>query len=83
LTHAVGPAYGDPVFPGVSESNACPRCATPASVVTAVTVAALGADPRSVLVTRQCATPGCHHKYVVLKTEGELTAEERDHWRNP
>jgi hypothetical protein len=52
-------------------------------VVTAVTVATLGTDPRTVLVTRQCATPGCHHKYIVLKAEGELAAEERDRWHNP
>jgi hypothetical protein len=71
------------VFPDATVSDDCPQCASPAEVVTAVTVTTLGSDPRTVLVTRQCRTAGCHHKYVVLKPESALTSEEREHWRNP
>jgi len=52
-------------------------------VVTAVTVRTLDTDPRTVLVTRQCVTPGCHHKFIVLKPEVDLAPEERDRWHNP
>lgn len=64
-------------------SDDCPECRSHGKVVTAVTVKTLGADPRTVLVTRQCQTPGCHHKYVVLKPEGELMADEREVWHDP
>ena len=50
--------------------------------MTTVTVAALGQDPRSVLVTRQCTSAGCHLKYAVLKSESDLTPEERGLWHN-
>jgi hypothetical protein len=49
--------------------------------VTAVTVKTLGTSPRHVLVTRQCTAPGCHHKFVVLKKESDLTPDERERWR--
>jgi hypothetical protein len=63
-------------------SDDCPQCSSPGLVVTAVTVATMGADPRSVLVTRQCASAGCHLKYAVMKSEGDLTAEEQALWHN-
>ncbi len=50
--------------------------------MTAVTVATMGEDPRSVLVTRQCTGAGCHLKYAVLKSESDLTPEERGLWHN-
>jgi hypothetical protein len=71
------------VFTDATVSDACPQCSSPAEVVTAVTVSTMGTDPRTVLVTRQCTTAGCHHKYIVLKPEAELTPEERKLWRNP
>jgi hypothetical protein len=52
-------------------------------VVTTVTVRTMGSDPRTVLVTRLCSTPGCHNKYIVLKPEGELTPAERQRWHDP
>jgi len=52
-------------------------------VVTAVTVKAMGVNPRTVLVTRLCGGPGCHNKYTVLKTERALSAEERAVWHSP
>ena len=63
-------------------SDDCPQCSSSGRVVTAVTVAAMGQDPRSVLVTRQCTSAGCHLKYAVLKSESDLTAEERGLWWN-
>jgi hypothetical protein len=71
------------VFPDATVSDDCPQCSSPAGVVTAVTVSTLETDPRSILVTRQCTKAGCHHKYVVLKPESELTPAERELWRNP
>jgi hypothetical protein len=50
--------------------------------VTAVTVLTMGTDPRSVLVTRQCVSAGCHLKYAVLKSEADLTQDEQALWRN-
>ena len=50
--------------------------------MTAVTVATMGEDPRSVLVTRQCIGGGCHLKYAVLKSENDLTSEEQGLWHN-
>ena len=64
-------------------SDACPQCSSKGEVVTAVTVRTMGSDPRTVLVTRLCSTPGCHNKYVVLKPEGELTPAERRLWHDP
>ena len=61
----------------------CPECSSRGRVLTAVTVHTLGADPRTVLVTRLCAGPGCHHKYIVLKHEQGLTPEEREYWHDP
>ena len=51
--------------------------------MTAVTVQTLGADPRTVLVTRLCSSPDCHHKYIVFKPESELTPDEREGWHDP
>ena len=64
-------------------ADACPECNAPGKVVTAVTVPNLGDDPKAVLVTRQCTGDGCHTKYPVMKTEPQLTPEERRLWRNP
>jgi len=61
----------------------CPECASQGTVVTSVTVRTLGADPRTVLVTRLCTAPRCHHKYIVFKPEQRLTAEERERWHDP
>ena len=63
-------------------SDDCPQCSASGRVVTAVTVATLGEDPRSVLVTRQCTNAGCHLKYAVLKSESVLTPEEQGLWWN-
>ena len=63
-------------------SDDCPECSSPGRVVTAVTVANLGQDPRTVLVTRQCTSWGCHFKYGVMKTDSELSPEERELWRS-
>ena len=63
-------------------SDDCPQCSSSGRVVTAVTIATLGKDPRSVLVTRQCASAGCHLKYAVMKSEGDLTEDERALWHN-
>jgi hypothetical protein len=71
------------VFKDATVPDACPQCSSPGEVVTAVTVSTMGTDPRTILVTRQCVTAGCHHKYVVLKPESDLTPEERKRWRNP
>jgi hypothetical protein len=49
--------------------------------VTAVTVPALGASPRTVLVTRQCSQARCQTKFLRFKLEGELTDDERAVWR--
>ena len=83
MTAPGGPSYRGPVLPNATVSDVCPQCSSPAKVVTAVTVSTLGTDPRTILVTRQCTTAGCHHKYIVLKPESELTPEERELWRNP
>ena len=58
-------------------SDDCPHCSSSGRVVTSVTVATLGENPRSVLVTRQCTSAGCNLKYAVLKSESGLTPEEQ------
>ena len=68
---------------GAIVSDACPQCSSPGEVVTAVTVRTMGSDPRTVLVTRMCSTPGCHNKYIVLKPEDQLTPKERERWYAP
>lgn len=47
--------------------------------MTAVTVPALG-NPRTVLVTLQCAAAGCQLKFPVFKKEAALTEAERAVW---
>jgi hypothetical protein len=62
-------------------SDRCPDCGEPTRPVTAVTVPALGAGSRRVLVTCRCTAPACQLKFPAFKTEAELTDEERAVWR--
>jgi hypothetical protein len=59
----------------------CPQCGARARVVTAVTIRALGNEPRQVLVTFQCTATHCMFKYPLLKSETDLSDEEREAWR--
>lgn len=64
-----------------TKRTACPQCASPVRVVTAVTVKTLGTEPRTVLVTYRCTSPSCLFKYPLPKLESELNDEERAVWR--